>query len=641
MFAFELKASFKGAGVDLACGGEGGSIAGSRHTAATFHFTPFILTSLLTPRSCITRAIERTTLYQHRSNAHTMATPHQSTAYRERLLSRDDIEALIADGRKIVIVDKNVIKADAWLPFHPGGNKAILHMVGRDATNEVRAFHSVETQQWMSKYQIGKIEGQWTDFTPPIQYGKFRTKEEIKAAGNEPSEHDQAESSGQESSGEPSPLFEPADRTGSGLRKRKGSESAVSHSSSATSLSSLDMEEPTAPQKSSDDSRNRTAEEYQNDIERFPSLDSATQTAIIERYRVLDQRIRDQGLYDCNYKAYAIEACRYTALALTSYILLRNGWYALSGVFLGMFWHQLVFTVHDAGHMGITHDFHIDSCIGIVISNFLGGLSCCWWKDSHNVHHIVTNSPAHDPDIQHIPFFAVSHRFFESLRSTYYDRIMTYDPFAKFVLPYQHYLYYPILCFGRFNLYVLSWQYIFLGQGPRKGPAWWHRYLEMAGQFVFWTWFGYFTVYKSIPTAGSRIAFVLLSHIVTMPVHVQITLSHFAMSTADLGVAESFPQRMLRTTMDVDCPEWLDFFHGGLQFQAVHHLFPRIPRHNLRACQKLVMEFCEDVGIPYALYGFQEGNEKVIGHLGDIARQAKVLAECQRSMTLQDALEGH
>jgi delta8-fatty-acid desaturase len=54
-----------------------------------------------------------------------------------------------------------------------------------------------------------------------------------------------------------------------------------------------------------------------------------------------------------------------------------------------------------------------------------------------------------------------------------------------------------------------------------------------------------------------------------------------------------------------------------------------------------VMEFCEDVDIPYALYGFQEGNEKVIGHLGEIARQARVLAECQQSMTLQDALEGH
>lgn len=128
---------------------------------------------------------------------------------------------------------------------------------------------------------------------------------------------------------------------------------------------------------------------------------------------------------------------------------------------------------------------------------------------------------------------------------------------------------------------------------------------------------------------------------VTAPVHVQITLSHFAMSTADLGVAESFPQRMLRTTMDVDCPAWLDFFHGGLQFQAVHHLFPRIPRHNLRKCQKMVMEFCEDVGIPYALYGFQEGNEMVIGHLGEVAKQARILAECQRSISVGDVLEGH
>lgn len=572
-----------------------------------------------------------------------MATSKQTTAYRDRLLSRNDIEALIADGRKIVIVDKNVIKADAWLPFHPGGDKAILHMVGRDATNEVRAFHSAETQKWMSKYQIGRIEGPWTDFVPPIQYGVFRTKDEIESAAKRPhpTVQDEADASSQESSGEPSPTFEPADRKSAGIRKRKGSDAAISHSSSATSLSSLDIKETAAPQKPSTYGHDRTAEEYQNDIERFPSLDAETQTTIIDKYRALDKRIRDQGLYDCNYKAYAIEASRYTALALTSFFLLRSGWYALSGIFLGMFWHQLVFTVHDAGHMGITHNFHVDSCIGIFISNFLGGLSCCWWKRNHNVHHIVTNSPAHDPDIQHIPFFAVSHRFFESLRSTYYDRIMTYDPFAKFVLPYQHYLYYPILCFGRFNLYVLSWQYIFLGQGPRKGPAWWHRYLEVAGQFFFWTWFGYFTVYKSIPTAGARIAFVLLSHMVTMPVHVQITLSHFAMSTADLGVAESFPQRMLRTTMDVDCPEWLDFFHGGLQFQAVHHLFPRIPRHNLRACQKMVMEFCEEVEIPYALYGFQEGNEKVIGHLGEIAQQARVLAECQRSMTLQDALEGH
>ena len=94
-----------------------------------------------------------------------------------------------------------------------------------------------------------------------------------------------------------------------------------------------------------------------------------------------------------------------------------------------------------------------------------------------------------------------------------------------------------------------------------------------------------------------------------MLVHVQITLSHFAMSTADLGVSESFPSRQLRTTMDVDCPQWLDFLHGGLQFQAVHHLFPRLPRHNLRKAQKYVIDFCEEVGLPYSIYGFGKGNE--------------------------------
>lgn len=124
----------------------------------------------------------------------------------------------------------------------------------------------------------------------------------------------------------------------------------------------------------------------------------------------------------------------------------------------------------------------------------------------------------------------------------------------------------------------------------------------------------------------------MISHIVTAPLHVQITLSHYAMSTADLGTHESFPQKMLRTTMDVECPQWLDFFHGGLQFQAIHHLYPRIPRHNLRRTQKLVQEFCNEVSIPYALYGFVDGNKEVIGRLGEVTRQAAILAECQRAI---------
>lgn len=53
------------------------------------------------------------------------------------LLNCDDVEELIAAGKAIVIVDDYVLKVDPWLPYHPGGDKAIRHMVGRDATDEV------------------------------------------------------------------------------------------------------------------------------------------------------------------------------------------------------------------------------------------------------------------------------------------------------------------------------------------------------------------------------------------------------------------------------------------------------------------------------------------------------------------------
>jgi sphingolipid 8-(E)-desaturase len=54
-------------------------------------------------------------------------------------MSRREIEGMIADGRMVFILDHYVIKADAWGPYHPGGDLAIRHMVGRDATDEVTA----------------------------------------------------------------------------------------------------------------------------------------------------------------------------------------------------------------------------------------------------------------------------------------------------------------------------------------------------------------------------------------------------------------------------------------------------------------------------------------------------------------------
>ncbi|KAI5806260.1 fatty acid desaturase-domain-containing protein [Geopyxis carbonaria] len=558
----------------------------------------------------------------------------------EKILSRRHIEGLIADGKAIIIYNDKVLSVNAWLNFHPGGDKAIRHMIGRDATDEINCLHSVEARKQMLNFTIGKIQGHWENFEAPIHGGKFRPIDnddpdsaqevEVHAEPVSPTIISDTESGSQSPSSVSSDdhrfLLDP-----SLLRRRKR---ANSSSSSMTSVSLIE------PESDKFDADYLTRKGIETDIAKYPSLDDETQGGIKQKYRELEKRIRAEGLYNCNYWAYGRESIRYTMLFAGSLACVHYGWYKVAAFLMGSFWHQLVFAAHDAGHMGITHNFQIDTTIGIIIADFLGGLSLGWWKMSHNVHHIVTNDPEHDPDIEHLPFFAVSHRFFGSLFSTYYNRVMPFDAIARVFVPLQAYLYYPILLFGRFNLYRLSWEYLLLGLGPKKGIAAWHRWFEISGMVVFWYWFGYHLLYLSIPTNWDRFCFVMISHMVTAPLHVQITLSHFAMSTSDLGVTESFPQKMLRTTMDVDCAEWLDFFHGGLQFQAIHHLFPRIPRHNLRRTQKLVMEFCKDVGIPYAIYGFYDGNKEIIGHLGEVGRQARVLAACQASIT-EKADYGH
>jgi len=550
---------------------------------------------------------------------------------KNRVWSRREIEGLIADGRKIIILDGQVVRADAWLPYHPGGDKAILHMVGRDGTDEIKALHSKEAQAHMQKFVIGRIHGRWENFLPPIQGGIFRTPVSKHVEDEALYAEEDFSSSG--NSTPPSPVFDTEETRNEVHLRHAGNETPIPRASS------LSLSETELVQFKSAEAL--TAHAISTDLSKYPPLDKRSQDEIVSKYRQLDERLRSEGLYQCPYSSYAFDFARYTTLFILFSVFLHYSYYALSGLSLGLFWHQLVFTAHDAGHMGITHGFHTDTCIGIFIADFLGGLSIGWWKRNHNVHHIVTNSPEHDPDIEHMPFFAISHRFFTSLRSTYYDRNMTFNAAARFLIKYQHYLYYPVLLMGRFNLYILSCSYLMSPtQAPRKGPAWWHRYLEMAGQVFFWYWFGYQTMYLRIPTWSSRITFLLISHMVTAPLHVQLTLSHFAMSTANLGIHESFAQKMLRTTMDVDCPAWLDFIHGGLQFQVVHHLYPRIPRHNLRRAQKYVKEFCHDVGIPYVIFGFARGNKEVISRLGEVAGQLRVLEEC-RKVAAKDLIEGH
>lgn len=447
------------------------------------------------------------------------------------------------------------------------------------------------------RYRIGTIHDQWQNFTPPIQGGHFRPGEEK----DRPEVSDGA------------------------INRRTAVEPDEKVHWSITSS-------PEESISSEDYIRDRVLCDIESDIAKYPSLDALTQQNIAHKFQELHRRVKDEGFYVCSFQNYGWEMVRYAALFALFVFALNYSWYMTSACFLGLFWHQIMFTAHDAGHRGITHDFTTDTLVGILIANVCCGLSIGWWKSSHNVHHLVTNLPEHDPDIQNVPLFATSSAFFGSIRSSYYGIQYPWDAFAHVAVKFQKYTYYPVMAVARFNLYFLSWAHLLSPRSQTKGRTAWIRPTEIAGITLYTILYFYVLLYLNIPTWHSRILFLLISHLVTMPLHVQITLSHWGTSTADLGPTESFAQRQLRTTMDVECPAWLDFVHGGLQFQAVHHLFPRVPRHNLRRLRDLVKEFCAETEIEYLSHGFVDGNGVVLSRLQEIADQAGVLAACQAHM---------
>jgi len=273
---------------------------------------------------------------------------------------------------------------------------------------------------------------------------------------------------------------------------------------------------------------------------------------------------------------------------------------------MGVCWQQMAGLGHDLGHSGVTHDFHTDHLIGSVMAAFMG-LSVGWWKSDHNTHHVVCNAVEHDPNIQHMPMLAVTEKIFEQPRfwDTYHKKWVGMDSVARLLVSFQHLFFYPLMAFGRINLYVQGFIYILGGHDRHHYPK-----TELAGLAAFFGWVGYVAACQ--PSWALAAGWVFVSHAVSGVLHVQIVLSHWSMETYKGSPYSSLETEwylmQMRTTMNVATHPLLDWVHIGLQFQLEHHLFPRLPRHNLRKARELVKAVCAKHDIQYHEPGFFAGN---------------------------------
>ncbi|OLT05598.1 hypothetical protein BJF90_00620 [Pseudonocardia sp. CNS-004] len=76
-----------------------------------------------------------------------------------------------------------------------------------------------------------------------------------------------------------------------------------------------------------------------------------------------------------------------------------------------------------------------------------------------------------------------------------------------------------------------------------------------------------------------------------------------------------FLRKQVLTSRNVSGGRWVDAVLGGLNYQIEHHLFPSMPRPNLRRARPMVQAFCVARGIPYHESGLLRSYRDVLEHL--------------------------
>eukprot|EP01115_Flamella_aegyptia_P005183 TRINITY_DN2196_c0_g1_i5.p1 TRINITY_DN2196_c0_g1~~TRINITY_DN2196_c0_g1_i5.p1 ORF type:complete len:132 (+),score=38.99 TRINITY_DN2196_c0_g1_i5:87-482(+) len=100
------------------------------------------------------------------------------------------------------------------------------------------------------------------------------------------------------------------------------------------------------------------------------------------------------------------------------------------------------------------------------------------------------------------------------------------------------------------------------------------------------------------------------------------SLGHNGMSIISKGTFEGidFNQLQIATGRDVDGPSFVHWYMGGLDKQIEHHLYPKVPRHNLEYVQKEVKKICKEHKIRHHITGFWDGTKETLTTLAKVAQ---------------------
>ena len=300
-------------------------------------------------------------------------------------------------------------------------------------------------------------------------------------------------------------------------------------------------------------------------------------------YTQLSRQIKQAGLLERRHRWYAAKiSCNLALLAagLTAFFLLGESWWQLlTAAYLAVVATQLTFVGHDAGHRQIFRSRRANDLVGLVHGNLLVGISFGWWVPKHNAHHTNPNDEDLDPDIgiAVLAFTAAQARGKHGL--------------ARVIARSQAWLFFPLLLLEAGHLHVASVKAIAKGGG---------RANLIEGLLLGVHLTIYVTALVLILTPAQALAFVVVQQgLFGLYLGCAFAPNHKGMPTLTQGDQLDFLRRQVLTSRNVAGSRLVDWLLGGLNYQIEHHLFPTMPRPNLRRAQPLVRDFCRHHDLPY------------------------------------------
>ncbi len=316
---------------------------------------------------------------------------------------------------------------------------------------------------------------------------------------------------------------------------------------------------------------------------RHPQVDRA-QTRYTSSYTQLSVQVKESGLLRRRYGYYWTKISL-TVVALASLVagmvLLGDSWLQLLlAAGLAVILTQFSLLGHDAAHRQMFRSARANEWASLGLGTLLGGFSAGWWQHKHSSHHANPNKAGSDPDVA--------------------PGVLAFTPYARaerhglglYLADRQAWFYLPLLMFEGLNLHVSSVRRV-IDPAPMKRRGW--EITLLATRHL-----AYLTGLLLIMPPGMAAAFLGVQlALYGLYLGGAFTPNHIGMPTVPPDLKIDFLRRQVLMSRNVSGGWPIHFLLGGLNLQIEHHLFPSMPRPNLRKLQPLVRQVCAENKISY------------------------------------------